>query len=240
MRAPLPPLATLALAAALLAGCGDFMATRDPGTPGWAGVAFTVVAMGGALGKVACGNDTLVDLRTLHLQFTASGMPTQYRAVSLAGNIHAGNLIPAIQLVPLWGPRNWKLKAWTTDAVDSVLHLDSTTLYVEPGDTTALSFALNPRYTVLVGRFISQSSSITSIEKLELRVNNVVVDDTVFSPKKKIFNVVLSSKYLKAGVSSSIKLNALDRASPARITYTKTVSVNPALGGESVIAVELK
>jgi hypothetical protein len=131
------------------------------------------------------------------------------------------------------------MKTWTTDDVDSVLHLDSTTFFVEPGDTTTVPFTLKPRYSVLVGRFISESSRITAIEKLEMRVDNVVVDDTVFSPKKKVFEVVLSTKYLKVGQSATVKLSAMDKASNNHIKYTRTVIVNPSEGGESVVTVEL-
>lgn len=229
----------LGLAALALAGCGDLMATRSPGERGYAEVAISLGGMDSPLGKRAAASDTVVTLRNLFLELSAPGLPLQGRTVALSENIRGGSVTPPAQLIALWGPRNWKVKAWTTDAADSVLHKDSTTLYVEPGDTTALSLSLNPRFSVLVGRFISESSKIAAIERLELVVNGTVVDDTTFINKEKKFDVVLSDKYLRLGQASTIEMRALDRISPPRVKYSKSVILDPGESVDSTITIQL-
>lgn len=228
-----------ALLAALLAGCGDFMDTEAPGRRGFASVAVSLAPVDGALGKRSAAADTTVQLRTLHLEFSSTGLPLQYREVALAGDIHAGSIAPASQVFALWGPRNWKVKAWTQDAADSVIHEDSTTFYVEPGDTAALAMSLQPRYSVLIGRFLSESNKVTAIEKLELRVNGRVVDDTTFLIKLRTFDVALSSKYLRLGQPSTVELRAIERLSPLRVKYSKTVIIDPDVGVESMMTIKL-
>lgn len=224
---------------AFLGGCGDFMATESPGRRAFASVAVSLAPVGGALGKRSAATDTTVLLRTLHLELSSTGLPLQYRSVALAGNIHAGTLAPAPQVFALWGPRNWKVKAWTEDAADSVIHCDSTTLYVQPGRTAALTLPLNPRYSVLIGRFISMSNKVAAIEKLELRVNGQVVDDTTFLIKLKAFDVTLSSKYLRLGQPSTVELRAIDRLLPLRVKYSKTVIIDPDEGADSMMTITL-
>lgn len=224
-----------------LAGC-DFMATEAPAGLGFAQISLSLGALGSPLAKRsrAMGKlDTVVTLKTLHLELVAPGAPTQSRIVKLAGNIQSESITPAAQLFGLFGMKNWKLRAWTQDANDSVIHRDSTTFFVVPGDTTPLRMPLNPRYSVLIGRFISHSDRIAKIEKLELRVDGVLVDDTVFSSKQRIFDIVLSDKYLRVGRSTKVEMRALDRTSPDRVKYSKSVVLDPDETVDSQITIQL-
>ena len=228
--------------ALLLASCGSFMETQEPGPAGLAEIRISLGRFGQPLAKVATAagkNDTLITLDSLHLVLTSPGMATQTRTLMVVGNINTGSITMAVQSFNLYSLRNWQVKAWTDDNNDSVVHLDSTTFYVNPADTAIVSLPLNPRYSVVIARFVSTSTTVTAIEKLELRVNGSVVDDTVFKPKLKTFNVKLSNKYLKVGASATIILNALDRASPARVKYTKTVTLTPTASRDSSINIQL-
>jgi hypothetical protein len=131
------------------------------------------------------------------------------------------------------------VKAWTLDEADSVIHKDSTTLYVQPGDTAGLTMTLNPRYAVLVARFISASNSIAPLEKVDLRVDGVTVDAITFNGKQKRFDVILAHKYLRLGRSATVEMRALDKADPDRVRYSKTVILDPDESVESTITIQL-
>jgi hypothetical protein len=211
-------------------------AARAEDATGSAGIRITLAPLVAGLAKKA---DTTVTLDTLHLLLTSPGCPSRSLDIPVSGNIHGASLALAARVDSLKGLRNWKVKAWTRDLADSVIHSDSTTFYVQPGDTGRVSLLLNPRYAVLVARFVSTSNSVTAIEKLVLRVGGVVVDDTVFATRRRTFDVRLSHKYLKAGASATVKLEALDRASPARIRYSHTLSVAPNSARDTTLTVQL-
>ena len=103
-----------------------------------------------ALAKKA---DTLVTLSTLHVLLTSPGCAARELALPVSGDINSASRPVAALVNGLPSLRNWKLKAWTTDAADSVMHVDSTAFYVRPGDTAAVDLRLLPRYSILVSRF---------------------------------------------------------------------------------------
>jgi hypothetical protein len=231
------------LAAFLLVACADVTSVEEPTAARIEsqddnGSVLIRIALGSvALAKKA---DTNITLDTLHLVLTSAGCSTRTVNLPVAGNINASNLVLTTKVDGLNPLRNWKLKAYSRDLTDSVMHMDSTTFYVKPADTAEVSMGLSPKYSVLIARFVSTNASLTKIEKLVLRVNGVAVDDTTFSSKKAIFDLKLSHKYLKAGTSATIKLEALDRASPARIKYSKQFTLNPRASGDSTVTVNLQ
>lgn len=236
-------LASLSAAVLFLTGCGDLTAVEDAPARLEAvdqeGGAVTIqVSLGAvALAKKA---DTNVTLDTLHLTLTSAGCPTRLVNLPVAGNINTSSRVLTATVTGLQPLRNWKVKAFSRDLADTVLHIDSTTFYVKPADTAMVSMLLNPRYSVLIARFVStKASMVDNLEKLILRVNGVIVDDTTFATKRDVFDVKLSHKYLKAGASATIKLEALDRASPARIRYSQTLTLTPRASGDSTVTVNL-
>jgi hypothetical protein len=236
-------LAGAILAAGLLVGCGTVTGVEDPSTSARVETSDDdgAVVIRIALGSVALAKkaDTNITLDTLHLTLTAAGCPTRTVNLPVSGNINTSGLVLTTKVTGLNPLRNWKLKAFSRDLADTVMHIDSTTFYVKPADTANVSLTLVPKYSVLVARFISTSNSVTAIQKLILRVNGVVVDDTTFSAKQRIFDLKLSHKYIKAGANTTIKLEALDRASPARIKYSKQFTLNPRATGDSTLTVNL-
>ncbi|HLP42525.1 MAG TPA: hypothetical protein VK465_13535, partial [Fibrobacteria bacterium] len=205
-----------------------------------AGAAAITVSLAPVTTALAKKADTSVTLDTLHLLLTSPGCPSRDVVVPVSGDIHAASQSLTATVAGLQPLRNWKVKAWSRDLVDSVVHIDSTTFYVEPGATAAVPMRLNPRFSVLVARFVSTSATVTKIEKLVLRVNGTIVDDTTFSSKKAIFDVRLSHKYLKAGIATTLRLEALDRASPARVKYSKTFSLTPTASLDTTLTVKLQ
>lgn len=237
----------LLLALPLLAGCGSLTGTSEPageaGLSGSARLELSLAPIATALSKksaLAKKNDTVVTLDTLYLSFTSPGCPTQFLAKPLSGGIQSAGMNVPVTVNNLKGLRNWKVKVWTSDLLDSSQHVDSTTFYVDPGDTSLVNMNLFSKFSVLIARFVSTSNSVTAIEKLELLVNGVVQDDTTFASKKRIFDLKLSYKYLKVGSTATIVLRALDRASPARVKYTQSLSFNPQQSRDSVVTVNLQ
>lgn len=202
------------------------------------GSAFIRISLGSvaALAKKA---DTTVTLDTLHIALSSPGCSTRAIDLPVAGNIHSGSLAFTALFDGLEPLRNWNLKAYTRDMVDSLVHIDSTTFFVKPADTSAVSMLLAPKFSILVARFISTSDQVEKIEKLVLKVNGVVVDDTVFSSKRKIFDVKLSHKYVKAGVSTTLLMEAMDKASSNHVKYSKTLTFTPRTSSDSTITVKL-
>lgn len=237
-------LAMLAASVLFLTGCGDLTAVEDAASrldvrdDGQDGAVIIRVSLGSvALAKKA---DTNVTLDTLRLVLTSPGCAARVVNVPVSGNINASSLVLTTKVTGLNPLRNWKLTASSRDLSDSVLHSDSTTFYVKPADTANVSMLMMPRYSVLVARFISTNKTkVDKIEKLVLRVNGAIVDDTTFSGKKEVFDVKLSHKYLKAGASTTISLEALDRASPARVRYSQDLTFIPRMSGDSTLTISL-
>ena len=233
-----------AFASLLLAACGPLLGPQstDDGEKGAARFQISLASPGSALGKAAAEarkNDTLTRVDTLFLTLTSPGSTTRNVKLPVSGNINAGPLTLNATVANLPSLRNWKVQARASDNLDSTVHLDSTTFYVKPGDTASVNMSLLPRFSVFIARFVSTSNAITAIEKLELRINGVTVDDTLFAPKKKIFDLKLSQKYFRVGVSATIALRALDRASPARVRYRRSFTYTAGASADSVFTVTL-
>lgn len=193
-------------------------------------------ARGAALAKKG---DTVITLDTLHLVLTSPGCPTRLVNLPVSGSIHAGSRVLTARVEGLNPLRNWKVKAYSRDLADSVLHSDSTTFFVKPADTAQVSMLMMPRYSVLVARFVSTWNKVDAIKRLELRVNGEVVDDTTFKQKEKTFDLRLSHKYLKANATASVELRAYTNTNAGSLKYRKTVTVNALASQDSEVTVQL-
>lgn len=239
-------LLVLGFAAFFPVACGTLTGSEDAssriesnGQDGAVGSAVIRISLGSvaALAKKA---DTTVTLDTLHITLSSPGCSTRAIDLPVAGNIQSGSLEFTARFDGLEPLRNWMLKAHSRDLSDSVVHIDSTTFFVKPADTADVSLLLAPKYSILVARFVSNSEDVDRIEKLVLKVNGVVVDDTVFSSKRKTFDVKLSHKYVKTGSSTTLLLQAMDKASNNHVKYSKSVTFTPRASGDSTITVQLK
>lgn len=237
--------------AGLLTACGTIAGVEEPVDAGNRGAVVIRIALGStALQKQAPGaaqgavlakkGDTVITLDTLHLVLTSPGCTDRLVNLPVTGSIHTGSRLLTAKVEGLNPLRNWKVKAYSRDLVDTVLHSDSTTFYVKPADTAQVSMLMTPRYSVLVARFVSTWNKVDAIKKLELRVNGTVVDDTTFGVKQKVFDLRLSHKYLKANASASVELRAYTGTNAGSLKYRKTVAINPQASQDSEITVQLQ
>lgn len=238
-------LLALGFAAFLPVACGTLTGSEEASSriesnrkDGGTGSAVIRISLGSvvALAKKA---DTMVTLDTLHITLSSPGCSTRAIDLPVAGDIQSGSQAFTARFDGLEPLRNWMLKAHSRDLSDSVVHIDSTTFFVKPADTADVSLLLAPKYSILVARFVSTSSKVTSIEKLVLKVDGIVVDDTVFASKQKVFDVMLSHKYVKAGESTTLQLQAMDKASNNHVKYSQTLTFTPRASGDSTITIQL-
>lgn len=103
-------------------GCGQ----RDPAR---LGNRLTVPFVSGsprgtpsALFPMACE-----DQNALHLHLSSPGCTSRELALPVAGDKNSASRSVAALVNGLPSLRNWKIKAWTKVAADSVMHIDSTT-----------------------------------------------------------------------------------------------------------------
>lgn len=242
----------LAVAASLLlTACADLTGVSEPTASRVEGADASEADrdQGAVIIRIALGStalqkrssvDTAITLDTLHLVLSCAGQADREVDLPVTGNINAASQVLTHKVTGLAPLRNWKLKAFSRDLADTVLHIDSTTFYVKPADTAAVSMLLAPRYSVLVARFVSTSALVASIKKLELRVDGQVVDDTVFAVRLKVFDVRLCHKYLKAGSATSVELRAYTSEKNKDLKYAKTLAVNAAASQDSEVSVQLQ
>lgn len=245
-------LTALAVAASLLlTACADLSGVSGPTAArteagealeaeGDEGAVIIRIALGSTALRKRASADTAITLDTLHLVLSCAGQADRQVDLPVTGDINASSQVLTHKVTGLAPLRNWKLKAFSRDLADTVLHIDSTTFYVKPADTAAVSMMLAPRYSVLVARFVSTSVLVASIKKLELRVDGKVVDDTVFAVRLKVFDVRLSHKYLKAGASTSVELRAYTSEKNKDLKYARTLDVNAPASQDSEVTVQLQ
>jgi hypothetical protein len=236
----------LLLAAVLsLTACGTVAGPEAPEAREDRGAVVIRIALGStalqkrAAPSLAKKGDTVITLDTLHLVLTSPDCPTRLVDLPVSGSIQAGAQVLTAKIEGLKPLRNWKVKAYSRDLADTVLHDDSTTFYVKPADTAQVSMLLTPRYSVLVARFVSTWTKVDAIKKLELLVNGSVVDDTVFAQKVRTFDVRLSHKYLKANAAASVELRAYTNTTAASLRYVRAVTLNTQASQDSEVTVPL-
>jgi hypothetical protein len=163
--------------------------------------------------KAIIPSDTIITLNKLYFKFTSNnGDLIEDSINTLSFNIR-NNIILPIRNYPLRGLKTWNLDVRGVDILDSVIYYKNIGFEIRPNDTTAVNCMLEPRFTIFVARFISTSSKVKAINKIELKIDGVVVGSKIFSPKKKQFNESFAYKYFKVGVSHSIEFLAYTSAS---------------------------
>ena len=179
--------------------------------------------------------DTTATLDTVLFVLT-NGSQTIKDTISVKSSVNNGITLPTkTYILPIL--KTWKLKIYGYDDLDTLLYFDSTTFVVLPTSTT-ITKNVQSRFAMIIARFVSTKSNITSIKKIGLTVNSKEVKTYTFSQNKTVFDERLAFKYVRTDVSSAIVLNAYKNLTTVK--YTATFNVIPRSGFDTTITVSLK
>jgi hypothetical protein len=190
------------IAPALLVHCGKAptsVSAAGPEAEINATVQSTVV-----LGKVGVlSKGSAINLAKLVLTAVSSATPADtVRDTSLVSGNAQVTVLRSLTLAPL---RNWVVTAKSLDAKDSVVHSgSSSSFFVKPADTAAVTLNLTSRFAMYEARFNSLpdsiSSSVSGTGKDKLSLNRVVllVDGVIKADS------VLASGYFSANQNVNV------------------------------------
>lgn len=177
-----------AAALGLLAATSCVFETRyeDPSRPGYVNLELSLKPNADALLKRA-STDTLFSLDSLIITLSTSGEPTVTYAYPISGRSDTGNISVTSKIYPLAPLRTWKARILTIDtsaARRDTVHLDSVTFTINGGDTTVVAKTVNPVYSILKGRLVSNSpASLTNnVKYLRIRVDGTTRDSAFIGP----------------------------------------------------------
>jgi hypothetical protein len=162
--------------------------------------------------KAIISSDTTIQLKTLYFKFV-NGSDTIKDSMSMLSLNIRNDIILPIRNYTLKGLKTWRLEVKGLDIIDSVIYYDTTSFKIEPSDTINVNINLKSRYTIFVARFISISNKIKTIQKLELRIDNVIRGDIRFNPKVRVFDEYFAYKYFQVGVSHNVQFIAYSSGS---------------------------
>jgi hypothetical protein len=142
------------------------------------------------LGKVgALQKGSTISLRKLIVTAISGAIPADtVRDTTTILGFEALTVVRTLTLKPL---REWKIQAKTLDAQDSIIHLGYTTsFFVKPADTVAVSLNLTSRFSMYQASFSSLPDSVFStqsgtgkdklnLNRVVLKVDGMVMDDSL-------------------------------------------------------------
>jgi photosystem II stability/assembly factor-like uncharacterized protein len=156
----------------------------DPDRPGYVSLELNLRPNTNALFKTASA-DTVFRLDSLIVILSASGQTTTTYAYAISGRSDSANITVAAKIFPLAALRTWKAKILTLDTTlnpsrKDTIHLDSISFTVNPGDTAVVSKTVNPVFSILRTRLVSNApGSITNnVKWVRLRVDGTTRDSS--------------------------------------------------------------
>lgn len=158
--------------------------------------------------KAIIDSDTIITLNKLYFNFISNNGDFIKDSINTLSFDIRNNIILPIRNYPLRGLKTWNLEIRGLDILDSLIYYKNTSFNIRPDDTTIVNCILDSRFTIFVARFISTSSKIKAIEKIEIKIDGEVVGSKLFSPKKKQFDELFAYKYFSVGVSHNIEFLA--------------------------------
>jgi len=137
------------------------------------------------IGKVgALGKTTTINLQKLILTAISTASPAD--TVADTSTVSGNNAITVVRTLILKPLRTWIINAKTLDIKDSIIHSGSTTtFFVKPADTAAVSLNLTSRFSMYQANFntlpdsINSSSANTGKDKLNLNRLVLKIDGVI-------------------------------------------------------------
>ena len=180
--------AATCLACLGLASCLFETKYVDPDRPGYLSLDLMLKANSNALFKRSSA-DTLFRMDSVIVILTAPGASTISNTYPISGRADSGSISLATKTYTLAPLRTWKAKILSIDTTlnptrRDTVHIDSVSFTVNPGDTAFVSKSVNPVFSILRARLVSNSpASLTNnVKYLRIRVDGVTRDSTVIGP----------------------------------------------------------
>ena len=184
--------------------------------------------------KTAGGGDTLFRLDTVVVTISTMGLPDTIDKIVTTSRADSSSSVIPLRNYELKSLRTYKLKIVTIDTTlnptrHDTIHIDSMSFYISPGTTTVISKTLSSIYSILRARIKSDSASLvaSNIRKTRIRINGVT-QDSVDGINTKVFDHILTYKYLLPNISHSIVLQAFTNTQGTQgYERSYTISVSP-------------
>lgn len=194
--------------------------------------AAAIQVQAGRIGALAKSSD--IRLARLVITLNAPQETSRTDTLSLSGS---GEQTINKTYTGLAANKTWTLQARTVDARGTIIHSGTTTFTLQAGRTTPVSLGLSPFYSVLTAWFYPIDDSVS---KVELKVDGIVRDDSVFVAQTKVGDTVkLFYDYLSVG-SRRIELNVYGvYEGTLRLLYSGDTTVNIAAGQNQNLSVAL-
>jgi photosystem II stability/assembly factor-like uncharacterized protein len=182
----------------------------DPGQPGYLNLELRIPPNRNALLKTASA-DTIFSVDSLIVVLSATGATTVTCNYGISGRSDTGNIAVAAKIYALAPLRTWKAKILTIDTSlnpsrRDTVHRDSVTFTVNPGDTAFVSKTVNPVFSILRARLVSNApASITNnVKYVRIRVDGTTRDSMIVGPAYRYVDFGNSNTGCAVGDSGNI------------------------------------
>lgn len=172
----------------LLASCLFETKEPDPEQPGYLNLELTLRSNSSALFKSASA-DTVFRLDSVIIILSATGAATLTNTYAVSGRSDSGNIVVSQKVFALAPLRTWKAKILSIDttlnpARRDTVHIDSVSFTINPGDTANVSKTVNPVFSILRARLVSNrpDSLANTVKYLRIRVDGITRDSTLVGP----------------------------------------------------------
>lgn len=194
----------------LMAACVFDTKTVDPGQPGYLSLELVLRPGTGALLK-ASSADTLFRLDSLIVILSAPGAATTSNAYAIGGRADSSSITVTPGIFALAAQRAWKAKILSIDTTlnpsrKDTVHIDSVTFTINPGDTAYVTKSINPVFSILRARMVSNSpaSLANNVKYVRVRVDGTTRDSTAVGPNLRAVDFGSNSTGYAAGDSGMI------------------------------------
>ncbi|HKP95006.1 MAG TPA: YCF48-related protein [Fibrobacteria bacterium] len=172
----------------LLASCLFETKEIDPRRPGYLNLDLVLRPNSGTLFKTASA-DTLFRLDSVIIVLSATGAATITNRYAISGRADSGNIVVSPKIFALAPLRIWKAKILSVDTTlnpsrKDTVHIDSVSFGINPGDTAYVTKTVNPVFSILRARLVSNSAAslANNVKYLRIRVDGTVRDSTPMGP----------------------------------------------------------
>ncbi len=172
----------------LLASClfetTDQVRDADPDKPGYLNLELRLKPNNNALIKAASADTTFnLDSVIVVLSSSDTNIAATRYSYPVSGRSDTGNIAVSAKIFTLASLRTWKANIYTIDTTlnpvrKDTVHRDSVSFTIKPGDTAFVSKSVNPAYSILRARLVSNApGSITNnVKWVRIRVDGITRD----------------------------------------------------------------
>lgn len=182
----------------------------DPDRPGYLNLELRLQPNRNALLKAA-SSDTAFSLDSLIVILSAPGAATAAYGYGISGRSDTGSIAIAARIYALAPLRTWKATILTIDTSlnpprRDTVHRDSVSFTINPGDTAIVSKTVNPLFSILRARLVSNApaSIANNVKYVRIRVDGTTRDSMIVGPAFRYVDFGNSNTGCAVGDSGSI------------------------------------